>query len=86
VLGWLDHTTCGSDTDLASMVNPLSTIFLRMIKSIVAPLLFASLVVGNRRATADDLKKVGRLALKVAALLSRWSPRSRCSCGWGRCT
>jgi proton glutamate symport protein len=62
VLGWLDHDVW-LDTDFASMVNPLSTIFLRMIKSIVAPLLFASLVVGIA-GHGDDLKKVGRLALK----------------------
>jgi proton glutamate symport protein len=62
VLGWLDHDVW-LDTDLASMLNPLSTIFLRMIKSIVAPLLFASLVVGIA-GHGDDLKKVGRLALK----------------------
>jgi proton glutamate symport protein len=62
VLGWLDHDVW-LDTDLATMVNPLSTIFLRMIKSIVAPLLFASLVVGIA-GHGDDLKKVGRLALK----------------------
>jgi len=62
VLGWLDHDVW-LETDLATMVNPLSTIFLRMIKSIVAPLLFASLVVGIA-GHGDDLKKVGRLALK----------------------
>jgi len=62
VLGWLDHDVW-LDTDLAAWLNPLSTIFLRMIKSIVAPLLFASLVVGIA-GHGDDLKKVGRLALK----------------------
>jgi proton glutamate symport protein len=62
VLGWLDHDVW-LGTDLASMVNPLSTIFLRMIKSIVAPLLFASLVVGIA-GHGDDLSRVGRLALK----------------------
>ena len=62
VLGWLDHDVW-QGTDLASWLNPLSTIFLRMIKSIVAPLLFASLVVGIA-GHGDDLKKVGRLALK----------------------
>ena len=62
VLGWLDHDVW-LETDLATMVNPLSTIFLRMIKSIVAPLLFSSLVVGIA-GHGDDLKKVGRLALK----------------------
>jgi proton glutamate symport protein len=62
VLGWLDHDVW-TGTDFASWVNPLSTIFLRMIKSIVAPLLFASLVVGIA-GHGDDLKRVGRLALK----------------------
>ena len=62
VLGWLDHDVW-LETDLATMLNPLSTIFLRMIKSIVVPLLFATLVVGIA-GHGDDLKKVGRLALK----------------------
>jgi proton glutamate symport protein len=62
VLGWLDHDVW-LDVDLAAWMNPLSSIFLRMIKSIVAPLLFSSLVVGIA-GHGDDLKKVGRLALK----------------------
>ena len=32
--------------DLAVKLKPLSTVFLRMIKSIIAPLIFGTLVVG----------------------------------------
>jgi proton glutamate symport protein len=51
--------TCFSAGDL----KPLSTIFLRMIKSIVAPIIFATLVIGIA-GHGDDMKRVGRLALK----------------------
>ncbi len=47
----------------ASDLKPLSSIFLRMIKSLIAPLIFATLVVGIA-GHGDDMKKVGRLALK----------------------
>ncbi|HMF88275.1 MAG TPA: cation:dicarboxylase symporter family transporter [Gemmatimonadaceae bacterium] len=41
----------------------LSTIFLRMIKSIIVPIIFGTLVVGIA-GHGDDMKRVGRLALK----------------------
>jgi proton glutamate symport protein len=44
-------------------LKPLSTIFLRMIKSLIAPLIFATLVVGIA-GHGDDMKRVGRLAFK----------------------
>jgi proton glutamate symport protein len=44
-------------------VRPLADAFLRMIKMIVAPLLFSTLVVGI--AGAGDLRAVGRIALKA---------------------
>src|SRR4029079_12238176 len=44
-------------------LKPLSTIFLKMIKSLIAPLIFATLVVGIA-GHGDDMKHVGRLALK----------------------
>ena len=62
LLGWLDHDYW-QQTDLLWLFNPLSSIFLRMIKSIVVPLLFGSLVVGIA-GHGDDMKKVGRLALR----------------------
>ena len=49
--------------DLAHKLAPLSTVFLRMIKSIIVPLIFGTLVVGIA-GHGDDMKRVGRLALK----------------------
>lgn len=62
VVGYLDNTVWTS-VDVGGALKPLSSIFLRMIKSIVVPLIFASLVVGIA-GHGDDLKRVGRLALK----------------------
>jgi proton glutamate symport protein len=61
-LGYLDNAVW-TETNLATWLSPLSTIFLRMIKSIVVPLIFGSLVVGVA-GHGDDMKRVGRLALK----------------------
>src|SRR5438270_11145718 len=44
-------------------LKPLSTVFLRMIKSIIAPLIFGTLVVGIA-GHGDDMKRVGKLALR----------------------
>lgn len=49
--------------DFAIKMHPLATIFLRMVKMIIAPLLFATLVVGI--AGHGDVKKVGRVGLKT---------------------
>src|SRR6266487_1140463 len=49
--------------DLAMNLKPVSTVFLRMIKSIIVPLIFGTLVVGIA-GHGDDMKRVGRLALK----------------------
>jgi len=61
-VGYLDHSVW-TGTDVAAYLQPLSSIFLRMIKSIVAPLIFASLVVGIA-GHGDDLRRVGRLAFR----------------------
>src|SRR5947209_19120613 len=42
---------------------PISTAFVRIIKSIIVPLIFGTLVVGIA-GHGDDMKRVGRLALK----------------------
>jgi proton glutamate symport protein len=47
----------------AADLQVLSTIFLRMIKSLIVPLLFATLVVGIA-GHGDDMKRVGKLALR----------------------
>src|SRR6187551_3315207 len=49
--------------DIAQNLRPLSVIFLRMIKSIIAPLIFSTLVIGIA-GHGDDMKRVGRLAFK----------------------
>jgi proton glutamate symport protein len=56
LLGWLAP-------GFAVSLKPLSTIFLNMIKSLIAPLLFATLVVGIA-GHGDDMKKVGKLAFR----------------------
>ena len=61
-IGYLDNAVWTS-TDLSTWLQPLSSIFLRMIKSIVVPLVFSSLVVGIA-GHGDDLKRVGRLAFR----------------------
>jgi proton glutamate symport protein len=48
---------------LSKELNVLSGIFLRLIKTIIAPLLFATLVVGI--AAHSNLKQVGRMGLKA---------------------
>lgn len=55
-IGWLFPTA-------AVTLEPLSTIFLRLIKSLVVPLVFSTLVVGVA-GHGGDLRVVGRLALR----------------------
>jgi proton glutamate symport protein len=61
LVGYIDNRL--PDRDFAPVIKPLSTLFLRMIKSIVVPLIFGTLVVGIA-GHGDDLKRIGRLALK----------------------
>ena len=56
LLGWLAP-------EFGAGLKPLSTLFLRMIKSVVVPIIFGTLVVGIA-GHGDDLKRIGRLALK----------------------
>jgi proton glutamate symport protein len=56
LIGWLAP-------GIGAELKPLSTLFLRMIKSVVVPIIFATLVVGIA-GHGDDLKRIGRLALK----------------------
>jgi proton glutamate symport protein len=57
-----DHAA-GQSGFQASDLAILSNIFLRMIKSLIVPLLFATLVVGIA-GHGDDMKRVGKLALR----------------------
>lgn len=56
LIGWLDP-------EFAAKLKPLSTVFLRMIKSVVVPIIFGTLVIGIA-GHGDDLKRIGRLAIK----------------------
>jgi len=59
LIGWLAP-------EFAAKLQPLSTLFLRLIKSIVVPILFGTLVAGIA-GHGSDLKRIGRLALKSFA-------------------
>jgi proton glutamate symport protein len=71
-LGWViheldlrspDHHVFGIETaTLLAFIRSLSTLFLNLIKSIIAPLIFATLVVGI--AGTGDIKQVGRMGAK----------------------
>jgi proton glutamate symport protein len=63
----IDHnvfgTSIGLKTDaLLAFIRSLSTLFLNLIKSIIAPLIFATLVVGI--SGTGDIKQVGRIGAK----------------------
>lgn len=61
LVGWIDNRL--PDRDFTPYLKPLSSIFLRLIKSIVVPLIFGTLIVGIA-GHGDDLKRIGRLALR----------------------
>jgi proton glutamate symport protein len=56
LIGWLSP-------GFAVELKPLSATFLRMIKSVVVPIIFGTLVIGIA-GHGDDLKRIGRLAVK----------------------
>ena len=64
-LGWAFPDAARADHGgwAATDLNVLSSVFLRMIKSLIVPLLFATLVVGIA-GHGDDMKRVGRLAFR----------------------
>ena len=62
-LGWAFPDRPGAGEFRASDLQVLSNVFLRLIKSLVAPLLFATLVVGIA-GHGDDMKRVGTLAVR----------------------
>jgi proton glutamate symport protein len=90
-VGLLAGAELGHDwPSVAIKLQLLGTIFLRLIKVIIAPLLFGTLVVGI--AGHADLKKVGRLAVKslvyfevvsTLALMIGWAAISLSRAGYG---
>jgi len=63
LVGWMFPDGRGAGGFRASDLQVLSNVFLRLIKSLVAPLLFGTLVVGIA-GHGDDMKKVGKLAVR----------------------
>src|SRR3954470_4103014 len=62
-IGMLWPEAPGSTGFHATDLRVLSNIFLRMIKSLVVPLIFSTLVIGIA-GHGDDMKQVGKLALR----------------------
>jgi proton glutamate symport protein len=64
IIGWMYPESARADHGWAATdLNVLSNIFLRMIKSMIVPLLFATLVVGIA-GHGDDMKRIGKLAFR----------------------
>ena len=65
VTGYIINTNCSPEfiKDFAPKIKLLATIFLRLVQMIIAPLVFATLVVGI--AKLGDLKTVGRVGGKA---------------------
>ncbi|MGZ8357708.1 MAG: dicarboxylate/amino acid:cation symporter [Telluria sp.] len=63
VVGYLANTGMANPGQFAEYMSLISTLFLRMIKMIIAPLVFSTLVVGI--AKMGDAKEVGRIGVKA---------------------
>src|SRR5215813_3772616 len=66
VVGWMCHNflpTPESAKNVAGYISLFTDIFLRLIKMIIAPLVFSTLVVGI--AHMGDTKSIGRIGLKT---------------------
>src|SRR4051812_2246401 len=57
LIGWLAP-------EKAAQLKPLSAVFLRLIKAVVVPIIFGTLVIGIA-GHGDDLKRIGRLFIKA---------------------
>src|SRR5438876_1039983 len=65
ITGWLVHENSSTDfvEKFSDNIKLLTTIFLRLVQMIIAPLVFSTLVVGI--AKLGDLKTVGRIGAKA---------------------
>ncbi len=63
VVGYVANTTFADPAGFADTMSLLTTMFLRLIKMIIAPLVFSTLVVGI--AKMGDAKEVGRIGVKA---------------------
>ena len=63
IVGYLANVGMANPGQFADYMSLISTMFLRLIKMIIAPLVFATLVVGI--AKMGDAKEVGRIGMKA---------------------
>ncbi|MES2076386.1 MAG: dicarboxylate/amino acid:cation symporter [Pseudomonadota bacterium] len=74
IAGYVANTTLANPLGFADTMSLVTTLFLRLIKMIIAPLVFSTLVVGIAR--MGDASEVGRIGIKtlgwffIASLLS----------------
>jgi Na+/H+-dicarboxylate symporter len=62
-VGYVANTSLANPTGFADTLSLVTTLFLRLIKMIIAPLVFSTLVVGI--AKMGDAKEVGRIGVKA---------------------
>lgn len=65
VIGYFVNANMAKPTDFADVMSLITTMFLRLIKMIIAPLVFSTLVVGI--AKMGDVNEVGRVGGKALA-------------------
>ncbi|GGE62784.1 dicarboxylate/amino acid:cation symporter [Massilia psychrophila] len=63
VVGYFANTSLANPAAFADMLSLVTTVFLRLIKMIIAPLVFSTLVVGIAR--MGDTREVGRIGIKA---------------------
>ena len=63
ITGYFVNANVATPTSFVDSMSLLTTVFLRLIKMIIAPLVFATLVVGIAR--MGDASEVGRIGLKT---------------------
>ncbi|MDL2358308.1 MAG: cation:dicarboxylase symporter family transporter, partial [Pseudomonadota bacterium] len=63
VVGYFANANLANPTGFADIMSLVTTVFLRLIKMIIAPLVFSTLVVGI--AKMGDTKEVGRIGIKA---------------------
>jgi Na+/H+-dicarboxylate symporter len=63
IVGYVANTSFANPAGFADTMSLITTMFLRLIKMIIAPLVFSTLVVGIAR--MGDAKEVGRIGVKA---------------------